>query len=1081
MFLYGASGDGKSSLINAGLLPAVSRRRLRPERIRVQPRLGEEIVVERIARTEDDGDRLPSLLVSGGDEASRVVLSAQAFEDRVRAVCAEGQRPLLIFDQFEEVITLFEERGASDAQRHVAEMLVRLLHDPLAVKLLFVFREDYLSKVKRLLAAAPELVDQALHLEPLSAEKLPTIIRGPFDRFPGHFERELDAELAERLCTALVDRFGAAELSLSEVETVALRLWQSDDPAALLAERGVQGLLEDYLGESLDDLRPDVRAAAIALLAQMVTSAGTRNVISGEDLTQRVREDDPSLSPTLLAGALERLEVGSRLIRRERRRETYLYEITSEFLVPWISRRRDELAREQERAQARRRYVLLGSVAGALLVVVAIIAVIAVWALGQRAAAQREASTSRSFGLAAAATSLTGSRPDVALLLGLAAYGEAPLPEARGATIAALIAARVPDLRAILHGHTGGVNAVAFDRDGSTIASASDDGTIRLWNARTHRPLGRPLAGGPGQVLSVAFAPDGRSLASAGAGGMIRIWDPRTGRQLGAPLRGHTGMVFGVAFDPTGLMLASAGDDGTVRLWSARTHKQIGAPISHGPDPVNAVQFSPNGRMLASADDRVVRLADPRTGKQLGAPLDAHGDELAFSSDGRMLATAGAGPSVRFWSTRTHRQVGAPLNVDAPAVNGLAFSPDGRTLAVAIHHGTIQLWSPRTRRERREVLEAGTREVNAVTFGPDGRTLASADDDDTVRIWEPGARLWFGAPLAGNREQVNGVAFSSDGRTLASGGDDGTVRVWDLRTRKQLGRPLSVRPALALGIAFSPDGRTLAAAEGFGASAIRLWDASSHRQLGALLDTPSSGGVRGLAFSPEGATLASAGVDGTIHLWDVRTHKPLGAPLPSDGAGLNGVAFSPNGAMLASAGDDGAIHLWDPRTDTQLGAPLRGHVGSVFGVAFSPGGDTLASAGFDGTVRLWDLKTHRQLGTPLVGHVSSVYGVGFSPDGETIASAGIDGTVRLWDRRTHKPLGTPLKGVQGAVDAVAFSPDGRSLASANDDHTVRIWDNLLWRSEAELQDDVCDLVGAGLTHNEWTQFAGSVSYRSTCP
>ena len=275
------------------------------------------------------------------------------------------------------MLTLFEAPGAAETQQRLVELIVALLREPLPVKLLFAFREDYLGKVKQLLAACPELVDQALRLTPPAANTLPTIIRGPFEHYPGQFARELLPGLAERLRTMLEERFGAGDLSLSEVQTVCVRLWQADEPEALLAARGVQGLLEDYLGEALDAFPPDLRGAAIALLGQMVTSAGTRNVMSAEDLIQRAREDE-DIPPALLEQALERLESESRLIRRERRRDLYLYEITSEFLLPWISRRRDEFRRMQDRRRYRRRLCVLGFIAGALLLVAAVVAVLAV-------------------------------------------------------------------------------------------------------------------------------------------------------------------------------------------------------------------------------------------------------------------------------------------------------------------------------------------------------------------------------------------------------------------------------------------------------------------------------------------------------------------------------------------------------------------------------------------------------------------------------------------------------------------------------------------------------------------------------
>lgn len=372
VMLYGESGVGKSSLINAGLLAEATRLGFHPERLRVQPRPDEELVIERIASAGDDPGFLPSLLAPEDDSSSRIVLSTHVLEQRLRAACASN-RPLIVFDQFEEIVTLFEEAGAGEARQRLVEVIVKLLRGTLPVKLLFSFREDYLGKVKQLLAVCPELVDQALLLTPPAADTLPTIIRGPFERYPGHFARELAPGLAERLRTALVERFSVGDLSLSEVQTVCLRLWQVDEPEALLEARGVQGLLEDYVGEELEAFPPDLRGAAIAVLGQMLTSAGTRNVMSAEDLIQRVREDD-DMPPPLLREALERLESESRLVRRERRRDLYLYEITSEFLVPWIGARRDEFRRAQDRRRYRRRLRVLGSLAGVLVLLGAAVA-----------------------------------------------------------------------------------------------------------------------------------------------------------------------------------------------------------------------------------------------------------------------------------------------------------------------------------------------------------------------------------------------------------------------------------------------------------------------------------------------------------------------------------------------------------------------------------------------------------------------------------------------------------------------------------------------------------------------------------
>jgi WD40 repeat protein len=1075
VFLYGASGDGKSSLVSAGLMAAVvARRDWSPERIRVQPRDGEEIVVERIARSEADDDRLPSLLAPDGDASPRFVMSAAAFEARVRDVCAEGKRPLLVFDQFEEVVTLFEERQAIEAQHRVAETLATLLREPLAVKLLFVFREDYLGKIKRLLAAVPELVDQALHLEALGADKLPAIVRGPFERFPGHFERELDRELADRVCAAFDERIGSGELSLSEVQLVAQRLWQSDDPHALLRARGVQGLLEDELGAALQDLPADLRDAAIAVLAQMVTAAGTRNVISADDVAQRVCADDPDISPQLVASALQRLEREARLVRRERRRDTYLYEIASEFLVPWISERRQALILARERARARRRY---GSIAGALLVVVAIIAAVAIWALGQRSAAQREASTSAAYGLAAASTGVRATRPDIALLLGLAAYRQSPVSDARRATLEALIAARAPGLSAILHGHSGAVSDVAVSPDGHTLVSGGDDATVRLWDARTHRQVGGPLGGHAGAVVSVAFSPDGRVIASAGTDGTIRLWSRDGHRQL-ASLHGHTATVMAVAFSPSGAVLASGSSDGTLRLWSPRTHRTIRV-LRPADGRVVALRFSPDGRLLAFAGDTAVWLWDLRTRRLVGSPLRTRADQLAFSPGGRILATAGFGRRVRLWSTRSRRAF-ATLDTHARKadVNGLAFAPGGRALAVADDHGAIRLYDPRSGERVGRRLTAGNGSINALAFTPDGRTLVAADDDNTVRLWEPGARANLDVPLAGHRGDVSDVAFSADGRTLASTGADGTVRLWDVGSLTRIGRPLSLNGAVAQSLAFSRDGPTLAVPETFGGSGIRLFvDPAAPGSRTGHIAGHGLTGLYGIAFSPDGQTLAAADIDGTVRLWSPRSRRQLGRPLT---ANSRTVAFSPDGETLATGNIDGTVQLWDARTRARLGKPLEAHVDPVLSLSFSPDSRVLASSGYDGKIRLWDWRARRQLGPPLVGHRSGVRDVAFSPRGDVLASAGADGTVRLWDVRAHKQLATLLR-APDPVDAVAFGPDGRTLASAGGDGMVRVWVGLLWRSDVELTEEVCHLVGDGLTRAEWAQFAGSVHYRKVCP
>jgi len=583
----------------------------------------------------------------------------------------------------------------------------------------------------------------------------------------------------------------------------------------------------------------------------------------------------------------------------------------------------------------------------------------------------------------------------------------------------------------VCHKHTDWIRAVAFSPTGKIFATGSDDQTIRLWDFESSlrdkgakgRCIGEALRGHDKWIWSLAFSPDGTLLASASGNTTVKIWDVSDVKKAKflRDLIGHNDQILSISFSSDGCFLASGSVDQTIILWNIRTGKFIKI-FEASNAAIESVSLSKDGQYLASGskDGKVTFWSldwSLETFEQIES-LDGHKGQVksvCFSPSDTfpsLLASSGSDCKIKLWDVSVRNCIATLDHEHTDTIEVVRFSCDGSVMASGGDDREVRLWDVQSKQCLR-TLRGFTNWVWSVAFSPDdANILASANGDWTIRLWDVEKKKCFSLSKE-HKSAAMSVAFRHDSRILASCSDDSTLKLWSIiKNSSEYSQALECIDESSQGhsdkiksICFSPNGLKLASA-GYD-STIMLWDVESgdDPRLGDCVELGKHDShIWRIIFSPDGKLLASCSSDGTIKLWNVRTSKLLTTfdqntpKMHKVDNEIWSVAFNSDGTRLASGSEDKTVKLWNienPESPFCLHT-LEGHSQWIWSVAFSLSGCLVASGSGDHTVKLWDVQTGECLKT-FKDHTDCVWTVAFSHNNQRLASGSSDETIKVWN------------------------------------------------------------------------------------
>jgi len=550
-----------------------------------------------------------------------------------------------------------------------------------------------------------------------------------------------------------------------------------------------------------------------------------------------------------------------------------------------------------------------------------------------------------------------------------------------------------PALHRTLAGHASKVLAVTFSPDGTTLASASRDGAIRLWDVASGAERTRL----PGKIMSVwglLFLPDGTSLLAVGSRGG-QVWNTTTSTLRGE-LCGHSGAITSCAIAPDQNLIVTTGGDRTARLWHLPDLSP--GPVLPTDRPIVTAGFFQESENVVTVDTATIKRWDIATGASTAIFQrrdEAHENQGgAISLTGTVATTHGS--LIRLHpklidSSRVGESVAIPLLGHVDRVRFCAFSPDETRLATAGADQTVRLWDTATG-QLTAIISGHAGAVYSCAFSRSGTMIATASADSMVRLWHLDRVNQHGR--RDTQRWYRSCTFSTDGRTLAATSDDGTVHLLDTGTSREISRLESDSPHFLFHCAYSPDGTHVVAAAGDGIA--HLWRTVDGKRV--TLPIHHSDRTSTVAFSVDGRLVVSGSLDGTIQVCDLSTGRIIFNA--QEEAEVRACGFMPDGRILVVATGVGRLRLFETSGFT-VSQEILEHRRGVNALAFHPTSPLLATASSDHTLRIFSTATGAQV-TELSGHHGAVRSCAFSPTGDLLLSASADHTLRVWNVATSQ-------------------------------------------------------------------------------